>query len=89
MRSIAKQGTGGYHLNQSHSNPPQTPGQATSRWGSFGHKQDVMERLLQEQYHLCCYSEFRPDEEGLGYHIEHIENKSQNPARTFEDRNHL
>ena len=87
MRSIAKQGTGGYHLNQSHSNPPQTPGQATSRWGSFGHKQDVMERLLQEQYHLCCYSEFRPDEEGLGYHIEHIENKSQNPARTFDYSN--
>ena len=87
MRSIAKQGTGGYHINQSHGNPPQTPAQATSRWGSFGHKHEVMECLLQEQYHLCCYSEFRPDEEGLGYHIEHVENKSQNPARTFDYSN--
>jgi len=87
MRAITKQGTGGYHLNQSHGNPPHTPDQATSRWGSFAHKQEVMERLLQEQYHLCCYSEFRPDEEGLGYHIEHIENKSQNPARTFDYSN--
>ena len=87
MRSIVKQGTGGYHLNQSHSNPPQTPAQATSRWSSFSPKQEVMECLLQEQYHLCCYSEFRPDEEGLGCHIEHVENKSQNPARTFDYSN--
>lgn len=88
MRCIVKHGSGGYHLNQSNNNPPQTPDQATSRWGSFRkHKQEVLERLLQEQYHLCCYSEFRPDEEGLGYHIEHIENKSQNPARTFDYSN--
>lgn len=46
-----------------------------------------MDRLLLEQYHLCCYSEFRPDEEGLGCHIEHVENKSQNPARTFDYSN--
>lgn len=46
-----------------------------------------MQRLLDEQYHLCCYSEFRADEEGLGYHIEHIENKSQNPKRTFDYSN--
>ena len=87
MRAITKQGAGGYYLNQSQQNPPQTAEQATSRWGSFGHKQEVMDRLLQEQYHLCCYSEFRPDEESLGYHIEHIENKSQNPARTFDYSN--
>ncbi len=87
MRAITKQSTGGYHLNQAHSNPPQTSAQATSRWTSFVHKQEVMERLLQEQYHLCCYSEFRPDQEGLGFHIEHVENKSQNPARTFDYSN--
>lgn len=87
MRAIRKQGSGGYHLSQAHGHPPQTPVQATSRWGSFGHKADVMANLLKEQYHLCCYSEFRADQEGLGYHIEHVENKSQNPARTFDYSN--
>lgn len=46
-----------------------------------------MQCLLHEQYHLCCYSELRADEEGLGYHIEHVENKSQNPQRTFDYNN--
>jgi uncharacterized protein (TIGR02646 family) len=87
MRVIAKQGTGGFHLSQSHTNPPQNHDQATSRWSSFGHKDNVMANLLREQYHLCCYSEFRPDQEGLGHHIEHVENKSQNPARTFDYAN--
>lgn len=87
MRAITKQGAGGFHLSQSHRDPPTTPEQATSRWGSFAHKSPVMDRLLEEQYHLCCYSEFRPDQEGLGYHIEHVENKSQNPARTFDYTN--
>lgn len=87
MRAIHKQGTGGYHLTQSHATSPRTPDEATSRWSRFGHKAVVMDSLLDEQYHLCCYSEFRPDQEGLGYHIEHVENKSQNPARTFDYTN--
>lgn len=89
MRYIRKQGNGGYHLNLSHANPPTTADQATSRWRSFGYKQDVMDSLLSEpeQYQLCCYSELRADEKGLGYHIEHVENKSQNPARTFDYTN--
>lgn len=87
MRAITKQGNGGFHLNQSHGNPPLTADQATSRWRSFGHKQIVMDSLLSEQYHLCCYSELRADEEGFGYHIEHVENKGQNPSRTFDYSN--
>lgn len=87
MRAISKRGNGGYHLSQSHAHPPQMPEQATSRWSSFAHKADVLDRLLDEQYHLCCYSEFRPDQEGLGYHIEHVENKRLNPGRTFDYRN--
>ncbi len=87
MRAITKQGNGGHHLRQSHANPPQTHGQATSRWGSFSHKAYVQQCLLDEQYQLCCYSELRADEEGLGYHIEHVENKSQNPLRTFDYTN--
>lgn len=87
MRAITKQGNGGYHLNHSHTNPPTTPQQATSRWSSFAHKAAVQQSLLDEQYQLCCYSELRADEEGMGYHIEHVENKSQNPPRTFDYSN--
>jgi uncharacterized protein (TIGR02646 family) len=87
MRSIQKIGTGGYHLAQAHANPPQTDTQATSRWGSFGYKAAVMQSILHEQYQLCCYSEIRADQLGHGYHIEHVENKSQNPVRTFEYAN--
>ncbi len=89
MRYIRKQGNGGHHLNQSHANPPTTAEEATSRWGSFAYKAAVMDFLLSEpeQYQLCCYSELRADLKGLGYHIEHVENKSQNPARTFDYSN--
>lgn len=87
MTVIQKQGSGGFYLNQSHSKSPQTPEQASSRWSSFGHKDYVLQSLLTEQFHLCCYSELRADEEGLGYHIEHVENKRQNPRRTFDYAN--
>ncbi len=87
MRAITKQGTGGHHLSQSHANPPLMNPQATSRWRGFAHKAHVQQCLLDEQFQLCCYSELRADEEGLGYHIEHVENKSQNPARTFDYTN--
>lgn len=87
MRHISKQGDGGYHLTQAHQQPPQTAKQATSRWHSFNHKPQVLEFLLQEQYQLCCYSELRADKHRLGYHIEHVENKSQVPERTFDYTN--
>ncbi|HUD41380.1 MAG TPA: retron system putative HNH endonuclease [Dokdonella sp.] len=87
MRAITKQGNGGYHLNQSHANPPATAAQAATRWSRFSHKQAVLSSLLAEQYGLCCYSELRADEEGLGCHIEHVENKSRNPPRTFDYAN--
>ncbi len=84
MRAITKVGNGGYRLERAHLNPPNTSEEATSRWGHFSHKSQLQQYLLDEQYQLCCYSELRADEEGLGYHIEHVENKSQNPARTFD-----
>ncbi len=87
MRVIHKQGTGGHGLRQAYANPPQTPQQASSRWSSFNHKSVVMSALLDEQYQLCCYSEIRADQDGLGYHCEHVENKSQNPPRTFDYTN--
>jgi uncharacterized protein (TIGR02646 family) len=87
MKPIRKQGMGGYHLANAHLTPPTTHEQATSRWSSFAHKSHLRDALLVEQYYLCCYSELRADQHGLGYHIEHVENKSQNPARTFDYTN--
>ncbi|WP_306392902.1 retron system putative HNH endonuclease [Telluria beijingensis] len=87
MRTITQAGNGGFQLNRSHANPPLTSDQATSRWRGFVDKSGVLERLLEEQFRLCCYSELRADREGLGYHIEHIENKHQNPALTFDFKN--
>lgn len=86
MRTITK-GGGGHYLSQAHAIPPQTHLQATNRWGNFGQKAAVRQSLLDEQYQLCCYSELRADQEGLGYHIEHVENKSERPARTFDYSN--
>lgn len=85
MRAIRKRGSGGFDLARAHASPPGTPEQATTRWKSFRlHKAAVLQCLLEEQFQLCCYSELRADEEGLGYHIEHVENKKQNPSRTFD-----
>lgn len=82
-----KEKIGDYHLDKAHQNPPTTANEATSRWSSFGHKDKVQEYLLDEQYGLCCYSEVRADLENLGYHIEHIQPKSQNPPKTFDYSN--
>lgn len=87
MRYIRKQGEGGYYLKRPNTNPPQTKEEAARRWNRFGHKKELLQKLLSEQYQLCCYSEIRADLLGLGYHIEHIENKSQNPTRTFDYNN--
>lgn len=87
MRSIIKQGNGGYQLNRSHATPPITSDQARSRWGSFQYKEEVTGYLINEQYGLCAYSEIRPDIAGIGTHIEHVEPKSRNPNRTFDYTN--
>lgn len=87
MKAVYKLGHGLYQLNRSHTNPPLSAKTADSRWSGFGYKQQVLAYLLEEQYGLCCYSEIRPDQIGLGFHIEHIENKSQNPQRTFDYTN--
>ena len=84
MRAITKLDNGGYQLNRSHANPPNTSDEATSRWNSFNYKPMVTKYLLTEQYGLCAYSEVRPDKLNLGTHIEHVEPKSANPQRTFD-----
>lgn len=87
MRAITKRNSGGHHLDKAHQNPPTTASEATSRWSSFAYKKTLLDYLLDEQYGLCCYSELRADLEGLDYHIEHVQPKSANPARTFDYRN--
>ena len=88
MRYIRKIDQGGTdELHRQHSNPPTTQEEATTRWRNLIDKRRNLDCLLHEQYYLCCYSELRADEAGIGYHIEHIENKSQNPSRTFDYTN--
>lgn len=86
MRHVTKNRRGTDALLTANENPPHNSDQSTSCWRRFGrdNKADLMARLLDEQYHLCCYSEIRADERRLGYHIEHVENKSQRPERTFD-----
>jgi uncharacterized protein (TIGR02646 family) len=87
MRKIHKQGTGGYHLEQANSNPPSTSKQATSRWKSFNHKDTLTDRLYEEQFDLCAYSEICPEDHDLGTHIEHVRPKSHYPHQTFDYHN--
>ena len=67
--------------------PPQSWQEATNRWQRFGHKSQVNQYLLDEQYGLCAYSEIRPDMAGIGTHIEHVKPKSQFPEQTFDHNN--
>ncbi|POP44681.1 TIGR02646 family protein [Superficieibacter electus] len=89
MRHVVKHGRGSGELSRQNLEPPQTQEDAGTRWKRFGshNKQMLLHFLLNEQYHLCCYSEIRADLRGLGYHIEHVENKSQRPERTFDYQN--
>ncbi|APV86520.1 TIGR02646 family protein [Salmonella enterica subsp. enterica serovar Okatie] len=88
MRHVIKTRRGTDALLTANENPPQDSDQSTRRWRNFRRdKADLVTLLLNEQYHLCCYSEIRADLRGLGYHIEHVENKSQQPGRTFDYQN--
>jgi uncharacterized protein (TIGR02646 family) len=83
MRTIVKRGDGTYDLQKANESPPPTSHDAETRWSSFGHKAVLQDMLLEQQYGLCAYSELRADQEGLGYHIEHVRPKSQFPQETF------
>jgi len=87
MRYIRKIGNGGYHLNHANNEPPISSEQATRRWSRFDHKAELTNLLEMEQFGLCAYSELRPDQSGLGKHIEHIQPKSAYPQRTFDYQN--
>lgn len=87
MRFIRKCRHGNRQLDRAHESPPQSPEEATRRWKNLKNKSELLARLLDEQYNLCCYSEIHAALLDLGSHIEHVENKSQNPQRTFDYTN--
>ncbi len=89
MRPIIKMGAwGNFALRHAHITPPTDAAEASLRWGGLASKADLLTNyLLPEQYHLCCYSELDAERLGIGFHIEHVENKSQVPARTFDYAN--
>ncbi len=88
MRFVSKGTSGSEGLDYAHANPPIDAEAATLRWRRFKpHKKRLLEHLLAEQQHLCCYSELRADEAGLEYHIEHVVNKGMVPHRTFDYEN--
>lgn len=93
MRYIAKKLSHSPCLNTLHSKQRQKPtnkAEAERLWESDKlDKEKILSLLLWEQYYLCGYSEIRADEYELDYHIEHVENKSQNPPRTFDYENLL
>ena len=72
---------------------PISADEATDRWDNFNGYKALTERLLIEQYGLCCYTELNLTElarhQNLGSHIEHEQPKSRYPERTFDYRNLL
>jgi len=99
MRYITK-GQGDRQLGNRHNNPPLTAAVATASWGNFRGKRATRDLCLDEQYGLCGYSEVSLDDSHpvidaqgqklsrpLGIHLEHVEPKSRNPARTFDHTN--
>lgn len=86
MRTIIK-GAGNHFLNQKHLVPPTTAASATSAWDNFKHKPATSAVCSDEQFSLCAFSEINLTAAGLGQHLDHIEPKSRNPARTFDHGN--
>jgi len=99
MRYITK-GHADHQLWNRHSNPPCTKAEATAAWGSFNSKRATRNKCIEEQYGLCGYSEVNLQDDHpvidakgqqlsrpLGIHLEHVEPKSLNPARTFDHTN--
>lgn len=76
-----------YHLAQSHLNPPANAHEAETRWQSFKYKAPLSNKLFDEQYGLCAYTELRLDEGESGDHIEHVKPKSHFPKNTFDYQN--
>ena len=69
---------------------PTTKDEATRRWSNYSRHRNynlLFDVLFEEQFGLCAYSELRPDEHELSFHVEHVKPKSKFPALTFDYRN--
>jgi uncharacterized protein (TIGR02646 family) len=87
MRRVTKNLTTAGYAPLADQKQPSTSAESKNEWDKFLGKTSLKTALLEDQHNLCCYTEIRADEVGWGYHIEHIENKSQNPSRTFDPTN--
>lgn len=93
MRAITK-GTSHYRLCQRHDKYQKelqagTASSSTNAWSNFRATADTRDTCLREQFGLCAYSEIKLDDNNLGMHLDHVEPKSLNPARTFDHQNLL
>ena len=88
MRHI-RRGQAPHFVRRGHENPPTNADEAKSQWDSFSSKKkkDLTFLLCMDQYGLCGYTELRPDEEGIGAHIEHVKPKRMYPQETFNYQN--
>ena len=93
MRAITK-GDGHYRLKNCQNNylAELATGKVaipTNAWRNFQHLEATVDACLGEQFGLCAFSEVVLDDNDLGMHLDHIEPKSLNPARTFDHTNLL
>lgn len=90
MKYIAKRKGQPDCIHDRHDHPPASAKEARRQWGKFVGKREyglLFDLLLEEQYGLCAYSEIRPDEHELGFHVEHVKPKSKYPTQTFDHHN--
>lgn len=86
MRRI-RNSLGDAHLHREQERPVPASGRdALSRWRRYD-KVETRSSLLDEQWWLCAYTELALEGFQHGSHIEHVEPKSVNPARTFDYHN--
>jgi uncharacterized protein (TIGR02646 family) len=93
MRAV-KKGGGHYHLNLRHASylgeiAAGTAAAAAVSWNNFAHKEETRHACWHEQFGLCAFSETALDNNDLGMHLDHVEPKSLNQARTFDHANLL
>jgi uncharacterized protein (TIGR02646 family) len=73
------------HIRHPHGIPHRLLHTKATSWSGFNAqgKQDIVASLMPAQNYLCAYCQIRLDSE-IGYHIEHVINKSIDPTLTFE-----
>ncbi|WP_320043309.1 retron system putative HNH endonuclease [uncultured Desulfobacter sp.] len=90
MRRIHKDRIDGGLQREQEKGVPLAAPEAEQRWRRYrrhGRKEMTRSLLLEEQWGLCAYTEVALYDFRYGCHIEHIEPKSLNPARTFDYQN--